>query len=89
MKLHRTGVALLLAAGLLGFPFLSHAEEEDSTSGQRAHDGQGPHAKDSMKKQTGAAAHPQEGSGTTPQAAAQDGHRKRAPQQEQADEGSH
>jgi hypothetical protein len=90
MELYRTGLALLLAAGLLSFPCLSHAEEEGSTSGQRAHDGQGHHAKDSIKKQTGATEHPREGSGAAPQAAAaQDGHGKRTPQQEQTDEGSH
>jgi hypothetical protein len=89
MKLQRTGVALLLAAGLLGFPVMSPAEEEGSMSGQEAHGGQAHHAKDGMKKQAGAAEHPQEGSEATSQAAAQDGHGKRASQPEQADEGSH
>lgn len=90
MKIQRTGVALLVAVGLLGFPVISHAEEEGSMSGQEAHGDQAPHAKDGMKQQTGAAEHPQEGSGAAPQAAAtQEGHGKHAPQQEQADEGSH
>ncbi len=90
MKLHRIELALLLAAGLLGFPFLSHAEEEGSRSGQEAHGDRAHHAKDGMKKQTGAAEHPREGSSAAPQAAvAQDGHGKRTPQQENADEGSH
>jgi len=89
MKLQSTGVALLLAAGLIGFPIMSHAEEEGSMSGQRAHDGQDHHAKDGMKKHTGAVERPQAGSGVAPQAAAQDSHGKRAAQQEQADEGSH
>jgi len=90
MKLQSTGVALLLAVGLLGFPFISYAEEEGSMSGQKAPGGQAQHAKDGMKKQTGATERSQEGSGATPQAAAaQDGQGKRAAQQEQADEGSH
>jgi hypothetical protein len=89
MKFQRTGAALLLAAGLIGFPFISDAEEEGSMSGQEAHGGQAHHAKDGMKQQTGAEERPQEGSGAAPQAAAQDGQRKRAAQQEQADEGSH
>lgn len=89
MKIQRTGMALLVAVGLLGFPVISHAEEEGSMNGQEAHGDQAPHAKDDMKQQTGAAEHPQEGSGAAPQAAAQDGQGKRASQQEQADEGSH
>lgn len=90
MKLQRTGVALLLAVGLLSFPFRSHAEEEGSMSGQHAHEGQGHHTTDSMQKHTGAAERLQEGSGTAPQAAAaQDSHGKRVPQHERADKGSH
>ncbi|HXG17535.1 MAG TPA: hypothetical protein VNN62_00480 [Methylomirabilota bacterium] len=90
MKLQSTGGALLLAASLISFPSISFTEEEGSMSGQEAHGGQAHHAKDSMKKQTGAAEHPQAGSSAAPQAAtAQDGHGKRAAQQEQADEGSH
>jgi hypothetical protein len=90
MKLQRIGVALLLAAGLIGFPFMVYAEEEGSMSGQETHGGQAHHAKDSMKKQTSTAERLQEGSGAAPQAAAaQDGQGKRAAQQEQADEGSH
>jgi hypothetical protein len=90
MKLQRTGCALLLAVGLLGFPVISNAEEEGSMSGQEAHGGQAHHAKDGMKQQTGAAERPQEGSGAAPQAAAaQEGQGKRAAQQEQADEGFH
>lgn len=89
MKIQRTGVALLLAAGLIGFPSISYTEEEGSMSGQGAHGGQAHHAKDGMKQQTGAAERPQEGSGVAPQAAAQDSHGKRTPQQEKPDEGSH
>ena len=90
MKLQRTGVALLLAAGLLSFPFRPHAEEEGSMSGQHAQDGQDHHAKDSMQKHTDAAERLHEGSDTAPQAAAaQDIYGKRAPQHKQADEGSH
>ncbi len=58
-------------------------------SGQGSRDDQGHHAKDELKKQGGATEHLQEGSGSAPQAAAQESRGKRAPQQEKPDEGSH
>lgn len=90
MKLQRIGGALFLAVGLLSFPIVLHAEEEGSLSGQHARDGEGHRAKDNEKKHTGAAGHPQEGSGAPQQATtAHDSHGKHTPQQEETDEGSH
>lgn len=90
MKLQKTGVALLLVAGLLSSPSLAHAEEEGSMSGHHPHDGQGHRAEDTKKKQPSASEHAQEGSGTAPQAStAHDGQGKPDSQQEKVDEGSH
>lgn len=89
MKLQSLGVTLFLVAGLLGCPILSLAEEEGSMSGQGSRGDQGHHAKDGMKKQGGATEHLHEGSGSAPQAAAQESREKHDPQQEKPDEGSH